>query len=98
MTVVLLVAILHFAREVLMPITFAVLLTFLLTPTVVRLTRWGLPKAFAIIATVSLALAVTGAIGWLVADQAIRLGKELPNYEQNLRRKIAELQIGRAHV
>ncbi len=91
-TVVVVVAILHFAREVLMPITFALLIVFLLTPTVVRLTRWGLPKAVAIIATVSLAFAVTGAIGWLVADQAVRVGKDLPNYEQNLRKKIDELR------
>ncbi len=91
-TVVLVVAVLHFAREVLMPITFAVLLTFLLTPTVVRLTHWGLPKAIAIVATVSLAFFVIGAIGWLVTDQAMRLGKELPSYEHNLREKIARLR------
>ena len=91
-TVVLLIAVLHFAREVLMPVTFAVLIVFLLTPTVVRLTRWGLPKAIAIIATVGLAFVVTGAIGWFVTDQAVRLGKELPSYEQNLRRKITALK------
>ncbi len=91
-TVVMVVAILYFAREVLMPIAFAVLLVFLLAPSVVRLTRWGLPKAVAIIVTVSLAFAVIGAIGWLVSDQAIRVGKELPRYEQNLRDKIAKLR------
>lgn len=91
-TVVLVVSVLHFAREVLMPVTFAVLIVFLLTPTVVRLTRWGLPKALAIIATVGLAFAVTGALGWFVSDQAVRLGKELPRYEHNLREKIAKLR------
>ncbi len=91
-TVVLVVAVLHFAREVLMPITFAVLIVFLLSPTVVRLTRWGLPKAVAIIATVGLAFAFVGAIGWFVSDQAIRLGKELPRYEYNLQEKIATLR------
>lgn len=91
-TVVLIVAILYLARDVLMPITFAVLLVFLLTPSVVRLTHWGLPKSIAIVATVTFAFAVLGAIGWLVTDQAIRLGKELPRYEHNLREKIATLR------
>lgn len=91
-TFVLIVAMLRLGQDVLMPITFAVLLVFLLAPTVVRLTRWGLPKALAIIVAVGLAFSVIGAIGWLVADQAIRLGKELPNYEQNLHEKIALLK------
>jgi predicted PurR-regulated permease PerM len=91
-TVVLIVAVLHFGREVLMPVTFAVLLVFLLAPLVLRLTRWGLPKGAAIIASVTLAFCVLGAIGWLITDQAFRLGQELPNYEHNLRRKIATLR------
>ena len=91
-TVVLLVAILYFAREVLIPITFAVLLVFLLTPAVVRLTHWGLPKPVAIIASVGLVFAAIAAIGWLVSDQAVRLGTELPSYEHNLRQKIAALR------
>lgn len=91
-TFVLIVAVLHFAQDVLIPIAFAALLAFLLTPVVVRLTRWRLPKAMAIIVTVTIAFAVIGGLGWLVTTQAVGLARELPNYEENLQHKIAELK------
>jgi predicted PurR-regulated permease PerM len=91
-TFVLVVAVLRIAQDVLMPVAFAGLLAFLLSPLVVRLTRWGLPKTLAIIATVSVAFAVLGAIAWLVTSQAISLARELPNYEENLHQKIVALK------
>lgn len=90
--IVLVVGVLKIGREVMMPLAFAVLIMFLLAPTVVRLTRWGFPRPVAIVSTVSLAFMITGAIGWLVTDQAMRLGQELPAYEQNLHRKIELLK------
>lgn len=95
-TFVLVVAILRVGQEVLVPVAFAVLLAFLLSPVVVRLTRWRLPKALAIIVTVSLAFALIGAIGWIVSSQVMALAKELPKYEENLRQKITTLKHPRA--
>lgn len=91
-TLVLVVGILRFAQDVLVPVAFAILLAFLLTPLVVRLVRIGLPRALAIIITVTFAFGVIGAIGWIVSSQAISLVRELPNYEQNLHRKISKLK------
>lgn len=88
----LIIALLRYAEDVLVPVAFAVLLAFLLSPMVVRLTRIGLPKAIAIILTVTVAFSAIGAVGWLVATQAISLVRELPNYEENLRQKIAVLK------
>lgn len=91
-TLVLVVGILRFAQDVLVPVAFAVLLAFLLTPLVVRLVRVGLPKALAIILTVTIAFAVIAGVGWVVSSQAISLVRELPNYEQNIQRKISKLK------
>jgi predicted PurR-regulated permease PerM len=91
-TLVLVVAILRLGEDVLLPIAFAGLLAFLLSPLVVRLSRWGLPKSVAIVATVTFAFAVIGAVGWVVTSQAISLVRELPNYEQNLHQKITALK------
>lgn len=88
-TLVLVVGVLRVAEDVLVPVAFAVLLAFLLSPLVVRLVRFGFPKAFAIIATVTIAFSIIGALGWVVSSQAISLVRELPNYEENLRRKIS---------
>lgn len=85
------VTVLHVAEDVLMPIAFAVLLAFLVSPLAVRLTRWGLPKAAAIVLTVTVAFAVIGATGWIVTAQALGLVQELPNYEENIRRKMVAL-------
>ncbi len=91
-TLVLVGGVLRFAQDVLVPIAFAVLLAFLLSPLVVRLVRAGLPKAAAIIMTVTFSFSIIGGVGWLVSSQAISLVRELPNYEQNLQRKIARLK------
>lgn len=91
-TFALVVAILRAAEDVLLPMAFAALLAFLLTPLVVRLTSWGLPRTLAIILTVTVAFAVLGGIGWIVTNQAISLVRELPDYEENLRVKIAALK------
>ncbi len=91
-TIVLVAAILRFAEDVLQPVAFAVLLAFLLSPLVVRLTRWGLPRAAAIILTVAVAFSVIGGIGWIVTSQAFALFRELPKYEENIQQKIAALK------
>lgn len=91
-TLVLVVAILRIGQDVFLPVAFAVLLAFLLSPLVVRLTRWGLPRAMAIIMTVTIAFSVLGAIGWIVTSQAIGLARQLPDYEENIREKISALK------
>lgn len=94
-TFVLIVGIMRSAEDVLIPIAFAVLLAFLLSPLVVRLTRIGLPRSIAIIMTVTVAFAAIGGVAWIVTTQAISLVKALPNYEQNLHEKIAKLKAPR---
>jgi predicted PurR-regulated permease PerM/methylmalonyl-CoA mutase cobalamin-binding subunit len=94
-TFVIVVAILRFAENVLMPVAFAVLLAFLLSPLVIRLVRWGVPRAIAIILTVTVAFAAIGGIGWIVTAQVIGLVRELPNYEENIRRKIVAVKTPR---
>lgn len=95
-TFVLVVAVLRFAEDVLIPVAFAVLLAFLLSPLVIRLVRWHLPRPIAIILTVTVAFAVIGGIGWIVTVQAVGLVRELPNYEENIRQKIVVLKTPRS--
>lgn len=91
-TFVLVVAAMKFAQEVLIPIALTILLTFLLTPCVVRLVRWGLPKAIAIVITATVAFAIIGSVTWVVFEQAIGLIQQLPDYEGNIRQKITALK------
>ncbi|MBL9187120.1 MAG: AI-2E family transporter [Opitutaceae bacterium] len=91
-TFALVVAMLRLAEEVLLPIAYALLLAFLLSPLVVRLMRWGVSRVLAIVLTVSVAFAVIGAIGWIVTSQVIALTHELPKYEENIRLKVRALK------
>ena len=91
-TFVLVVVILKVASEVLIPIALTILLTFLLTPMVVRLTHWGVPKAIAIFLTSVFALTVIGGVGTLVFMEGGSVAQDLPNYEKNIEAKIVSLR------
>jgi predicted PurR-regulated permease PerM/methanogenic corrinoid protein MtbC1 len=83
---------LYFAREVLIPIALAVLLSFLLTPVVRRLEKWKLPRVAATLIVVLVAMAALVAIGYVVFHQFETVVEELPNYRGQLHDKWAKLQ------
>jgi predicted PurR-regulated permease PerM/GAF domain-containing protein len=89
----LIVAILYFAREVLIPLALALLLTFLLAPAVIRLRRWGLGRLPAVIVTTALAFSLIGLVGYVVAGQLMQLASDLPSYQQNISKKLRSLQV-----
>ncbi len=82
----------YFGRDVLIPLTLAALLTFLLTPLVNKLQRW-LGNVTAVLATMILVLAATIALGWMVGSQAMDLASQLPGYKENIRTKLRSFQI-----
>lgn len=86
------VAALYLAREVLMPLSLAVLLSFLLTPLCGRLERWGLgriPSVVVVVGTVGLAVTL---LGWVVAGQVLNLAAQLPQYTDNIIEKVDALR------
>src|SRR5438067_3925741 len=85
---ILFVAMLYFARDILIPAALAVLLAFLLHPLVLRLVRVGLNRAIAVGITVILAASIAGGVGYLVWWQFVDLSQKVPQYEGNLRAKI----------
>lgn len=91
---------LYFAKEVLMPVTLAVMLAFLLAPAVKKLRHWGLPAAFAVVMVVSLFAASISMSGVILGGQVVKLAGSLPQYESTIREKIRtlnELTIARLH-
>ena len=90
--IALVIAGLYFARDVLMPLALAILLSFLLTPVVTRLERLRLNRVASVMIVVLIGFVVLGAIGWVVAGQIIDLARELPNYQENLHQKVVQLR------
>jgi predicted PurR-regulated permease PerM len=77
-------AALYFAREILLPIALAILLSFLLTPLANRLERWRIPRTLSVILVVAMSFSVLGLLGWIVTDQLVDLGRQQRANKQNL--------------
>jgi predicted PurR-regulated permease PerM len=91
-TFLLAVAMLRLARTIIIPLALASLLAFLLSPTVVRLTRSGLSRTLSVLLTATLAFGLFAGVAWVMTVQALNVVQELPKYEQNIERKVALLR------
>jgi len=89
---VLVVAVLYFTRDVCVPFILAILLSFMLSPIVSWLRRWGLPRVPAAIGVMALLLLVLGLCGWLVGGQLIGLTEKLPQYQATVHEKLKSFQ------
>ena len=85
-------ATLYTARDLLVPLTLAALLTFLLAPLVTRLERW-LGRIGAVLLVVTLFFAVTGAAGWVLTHQLVDLATKLPDYKENIQTKLRSFKV-----
>ncbi|WP_233805453.1 AI-2E family transporter [Paraburkholderia sp. HP33-1] len=98
-TGVVVVCALYFGREVLIPITLSVLLSFLLAPLVQMLRRLHMGQLPSIFIAVLFALASLLAVGALIGAQLVQLANALPQYQEAIEQKIETVQektVGRA--
>jgi predicted PurR-regulated permease PerM len=91
-TVLATVAALYFAQTVLIPLAVAILLAFLLAPVVTWLEGRRLGRIGAVVLAVGTALAVLGAIGWVVERQFVEVAEKLPDYRENIQNKLRRFQ------
>jgi predicted PurR-regulated permease PerM len=89
---VVVVAGLYFGRSVLIPITLAMLLSFLLAPLVNLLRRMHLGRVPSVLLAVVVALTVTLALGGLVGTQLAGLAQDVPHYALTIQQKVDTLQ------
>jgi predicted PurR-regulated permease PerM len=84
----LIVMVLYFGREIIIPIALAVLLSFVLAPLVALLQRLRIPRGLAVVSVVVIALALIFAMGSLLATQLAQLAGDLPRYQSTISEKI----------
>ena len=95
------VAALYFAREVLIPLTLAVLLSILLAPLVGVLRRLQLGRVPAVLLAVMTAVGLVCAVGGLIGTQMADLADNVPTYAQTIEGKASVVrtyaldQVGR---
>ena len=85
---VVVVAALYLAREVLVPITLAILLSFVLAPLVALLRRVGLPRVPSVVMAVLVALGVLLMLGGVIGAQVASLADDVPRYAATVERKV----------
>jgi predicted PurR-regulated permease PerM len=86
-----LLAILYFARDVLVPITLAFILSLLIAPLVRALRRLKLGQTMSVLAAVLVLALSFGAIGAVIGSQLIHMADNVPTYERTLEGKLETL-------
>jgi len=85
---VIIIMLLYFGREIIIPIALAILLSFVLAPLVGALQRVRVPRGLAVVGVVLIAFAFIFAMGSLLATQLAQLAGDLPRYQSTISEKI----------
>jgi predicted PurR-regulated permease PerM len=80
------------AKEFLLPIVLAILISFLLTPIVTRFEGWGFHPVLAVLSVVVVAFALIGVLCATVSVEALNLVNSLPKYRDNIHAKWSAIQ------
>jgi predicted PurR-regulated permease PerM len=89
---VVVIAGLYFGREVLIPITLAVLLSFVLAPLANLLRRFRLGRVPSVLVAVALAIGIVLVIGTVIGSQVASLASRLPEYTGTIDAKIQSVR------
>jgi predicted PurR-regulated permease PerM len=92
------VLILYFARGLLIPFAFALMLAFLLAPAVVRLEDRRVPRVPAVAITGFFAFTLICGVGYVVVGQLLNVARELPAYRLNVQKKVASVHLPAAQM
>lgn len=86
------VTILYFGKEVVLPVTLALLLAFILAPLADLLMRWHLGRVPSALLGVIFALGVVVAVGSVIGAQIANLADELPQYTRTIQAKVGKVK------
>lgn len=90
--VITIAAALYLGRDILVPVTLAILLSFVLVPGVRLLRRIRVPRALAVLVVVLTAFGALTGVALLIANETAQLASDLPRYQVTMREKIAALK------
>ena len=86
------IAALYLGREVLVPVVFAIILSFALAIPAGAIQKWGLGRKLPVAIVVCVAFLAIAAIGTIVSSQTAELAGELPRYQNTIREKLNSLR------
>jgi predicted PurR-regulated permease PerM len=86
------VAVMYAARDLLIPLAFAVTLSMILAPVVALLQKLHLGRVPSAILVVLVATACAGGISWVIFNELVAVAIELPGYQENITNKIEAIR------
>jgi len=86
--IVLVFAVLYLAKPVVIPIALSILLTFVLTPAVLWLEKWKVPRMPAVLTVALATFGMMIGVIWTTASQIHSLAGELPNHRAEIQEKL----------
>ena len=86
------IAVLYLAREIFIPLAFAITLTLILAPAVAWLQKLHLGRVPSVFLVMAVTIALAGGVGWVIFNQLIDVANELPSYRENIHNKIQAMR------
>jgi len=86
------VATLYVGREIFIPIAIAIPVSFVLSPPILLLRRWGLGRVPSVLTVVLAALVVTFLVSAVLTRQVSELAVDLPKYQATVNAKIVKVR------
>ena len=86
------VAMLYVGREIFIPIAIAILVSFVLSPPILLLRRWGLGRVLSVLTVVLAALVVAFSVSAVLTRQFSELAVDLPLYQATINAKLDDLR------
>jgi predicted PurR-regulated permease PerM len=86
------VAVLYFARDILIPLALAITLAPVLSPAVAWLRRLHLPRFAATLLVMLVSVSMAGTVGYVIFNQLLQVVNELPSYRENINNKLKTLR------
>jgi predicted PurR-regulated permease PerM len=86
-SIAIVLALLYFGQDVLIPLALAVLIAFVLAPVVSWLEHLRLGRVASTLLVVLVGLALVGGFGWVVEQRFVEIVTKLPEYRQSIQTK-----------
>jgi len=86
------IAVLYLARDILIPLAFAITLTLVLAPAVGWLQKLHIGRFPAVLLVMLVSVGVAGGIGYVIFNQLLQVVNDLPSYRENIDSKIKTLR------
>jgi predicted PurR-regulated permease PerM len=90
------VAALYIGREIFIPIAIAILVSFVLSPPILLLRRWGFGRVPSVLTVVFTALVIAFSVSAVLTRQVSELAIDLPLYQATINAKLDDLRAATA--